>query len=85
MEDERNDSDDDDNDDNDVASVAPSTSASCLICLGSIQDRTVLPACQHSCFCFECIVRWAELKRRCTLCQRDIGAYVIHSMRRDDD
>ncbi|KAN0062956.1 hypothetical protein ACQY0O_004778 [Thecaphora frezii] len=79
MEDERNDSDDDDNDDDDVAS------ASCLICLGSIQDRTVLPACQHSCFCFECIIRWAELKRRCPLCQRDIGAYVIHSIRRDDD
>lgn len=59
---------------------------SCLICLSSrIVDRTLLPACSHSQFCFECILRWADVKRRCPLCQKDIGSYVIHSIRGDED
>lgn len=58
---------------------------SCLICLGSISDRTVLPRCLHSSFCFVCILRWAALKSRCPLCQRDMGDYVIHGIRADDD
>ncbi|EPQ27296.1 uncharacterized protein PFL1_05219 [Pseudozyma flocculosa PF-1] len=69
---------DDDNDDDDDGPT-------CLICLGPIEDLTVLPLCQHSCFCFECIVRWAELKRKCPLCQRSVGPYVVHSIRADDD
>lgn len=58
----------------------------CLICLSTpIVDRTVLPTCSHSQFCFQCILRWADVKRKCPLCQTGIGAYVIHSIRGDRD
>ncbi|CDR99534.1 hypothetical protein, partial [Sporisorium scitamineum] len=36
----------------------------CLICHTSpISDRTVLPQCLHSQFCFTCILRWIHIKR----------------------
>lgn len=35
----------------------------CIICLSDLQDKTVLPQCLHL-FCFECILRWTELKRK---------------------
>ncbi len=58
----------------------------CLICHSTpIVDRTVLPNCLHSQFCFECIVRWCTIKRRCPLCLAEIGDYVIHAIREDDD
>lgn len=57
----------------------------CLICLGDIQDRTVLPACQHSLFCFECILRWIAIHRRCPLCSTAIGAYLIHEIRNETE
>lgn len=57
----------------------------CLICLGDIQDRSVLPACQHSLFCFGCILRWIGIHRRCPLCSTTIGSYIIHSIRSDAD
>jgi hypothetical protein len=31
---------------------------SCIICLGPIVDRTILPACSHDAFCFECLLVW---------------------------
>ena len=30
---------------------------SCSICLGHLEDRTVIPPCSHE-FCFECLVVW---------------------------
>lgn len=59
----------------------------CLICHSSpILDRTVLPGCLHSQFCFRCILRWCGIARRCPLCQTPIQeGYVIHSIRKDDD
>ncbi|UZJ57437.1 hypothetical protein CBS101457_006757 [Exobasidium rhododendri] len=58
---------------------------SCLICLGEIIDRTVLPKCLHSLFCFDCILRWIGIHRRCPLCSTSIEGYVIHSIRSDVD
>lgn len=58
---------------------------SCLICLGNIQDRTILPACQHSLFCFSCIIQWTSIHQRCPLCNTEIEGYVIHSIRNDND
>lgn len=58
----------------------------CLICHTTpIVDRTVLPRCLHSQFCFACILRWISIKRRCPLCVTDIGNHVIHAIREDDD
>lgn len=58
----------------------------CLICLRSdIQDRSVLPTCLHSLFCFECILQWSEIKRTCPLCKRPIGDYILHNVRNDSD
>lgn len=58
----------------------------CLICHTTpIQDPTVLPKCLHSQFCFVCIVRWMSIKRSCPLCLAEVGEYVIHAVREDDD
>lgn len=58
----------------------------CLICHTSpISDRTVLPQCLHSQFCFACILRWIGIKRKCPLCQCAIGDHVIHAIRNDND
>lgn len=58
----------------------------CLICHSTpLSDRTVLPLCLHSQFCFSCIVRWCSIKRRCPLCQAEVGEYVVHGIRADDD
>ena len=58
---------------------------SCLICLGDIVDRCVLPRCFHSLFCFDCIIRWIGIHRRCPLCSASIDGYIIHSIRSDHD
>ena len=34
------------------------TEPSCIICLGPIVDRTILPVCSHDAFCFECLLVW---------------------------
>ncbi|CAO1626129.1 unnamed protein product [Sympodiomycopsis kandeliae] len=58
----------------------------CLICLRSdIQDRSILPNCLHSLFCFECILQWSEQKRTCPLCNRPLGEYLLHNVRNDAD
>lgn len=57
----------------------------CLICLGGIVDQTVLPACLHSLFCFDCIIKWTNIHRRCPLCSAAIEGYLIHSIRSDHD
>lgn len=58
----------------------------CLICLSSIQDRTLLPICSHSLFCFDCILEWFRTGHgRCPLCSRDVGRYVIHEIRSEED
>ncbi|KAG9050801.1 hypothetical protein FS837_002357 [Tulasnella sp. UAMH 9824] len=36
----------------------------CVICLQMIVDRTVLPACAHDRFCFECLEMWAGQSRK---------------------
>lgn len=58
---------------------------SCLICLGDIIDQSVLPKCQHSLFCFDCIIKWISIHRRCPLCSTSIEDYIIHSIRSDND
>ncbi|CAO1629115.1 unnamed protein product [Parajaminaea phylloscopi] len=71
-----------------VSSLGRVTDISCLICLSStdaVRDRAVLPLCNHSLFCFPCIVQWAELKRTCPLCVRDIGPYILHNIRSERD
>lgn len=58
----------------------------CLICLSTIQDRTLLPQCAHSLFCFDCILEWFRTgHKRCPLCCRDVERYVIHEIRSEDD
>jgi len=36
----------------------------CIICLQLIVDRTVLPACSHDRFCFECVTVWSDQSRK---------------------
>ena len=43
-----------DNGDRKTAHYEPS----CIICLGPIVDRTILPSCSHDAFCFECLLVW---------------------------
>lgn len=57
----------------------------CLICLGEIINQSVLPKCRHSLFCFDCIVKWISIHRRCPLCSTAIEGYIIHSIRSDVD
>ncbi len=59
--------------------------ASCIICLSYLDDRTVLPVCRHAQFCFTCLLSWAQIKRKCPLCNAAIGEYVIHDIHADDD
>lgn len=42
---------------------------SCPICLSHVVDRraAVITACLHA-YCFRCIRRWSDLKRKCPLC-----------------
>ncbi|EJC99521.1 uncharacterized protein FOMMEDRAFT_22997 [Fomitiporia mediterranea MF3/22] len=56
----------------------------CSICLQLLLDRTVIPECSHE-FCFECIVTWTDQSRRCPLCTRTIGPYLIHHIRSNFD
>ncbi|KAL5513919.1 hypothetical protein ACEPAG_2680 [Sanghuangporus baumii] len=56
----------------------------CSICLQLLLDRTLIPECSHE-FCFECIVTWTEQSRRCPLCTRTIGTYLIHHIRSNYD
>ncbi|PWN17922.1 hypothetical protein BCV69DRAFT_315045 [Microstroma glucosiphilum] len=102
----------DDNDDvKDVdALAADEPEESCLICLTSpIIDRSILPNCSHSLFCFRCILTWIQVSSasykgkarqgspggvagegdeeecrwgRCPLCNRGIGRYILHAVRR---
>lgn len=70
----------------DTESIDESGGEWCLICHSSpLSDRTVLPTCLHAQFCFGCILRWANIKRKCPLCLADLGEYVIHQIRADDD
>ncbi|TCD65009.1 hypothetical protein EIP91_003330 [Steccherinum ochraceum] len=52
----------------------------CSICLQNIEDRTLIPTCSHE-FCFECLLVWTGQSRRCPLCSRDVGEYLIHHIR----
>lgn len=57
----------------------------CMICLGSpMKDRTVLPNCGHSNFCFGCIYRWSHQSRKCPLCVRDF-THLVHDIHSDRD
>lgn len=57
----------------------------CLICLGDIVNQSVLPKCLHSLFCFDCIIKWISIHRRCPLCSTAIEGYIIHSIQSDTD
>ncbi|KAH8111569.1 hypothetical protein DFH11DRAFT_1612355 [Phellopilus nigrolimitatus] len=56
----------------------------CSICLQLFVDRTVIPECSHE-FCFDCILIWTGQSRRCPLCTRTIGPYLIHHIRSNFD
>ncbi|KAM6499808.1 hypothetical protein JOM56_005316 [Amanita muscaria] len=56
----------------------------CSICLQEISDQTILPTCSHE-FCFECLLIWTKQSRRCPLCSREIGEYLIHNIRSKHD
>ncbi|KIL58173.1 hypothetical protein M378DRAFT_338376 [Amanita muscaria Koide BX008] len=56
----------------------------CSICLQGISDQTILPTCSHE-FCFECLLIWTKQSRRCPLCSREIGEYLIHNVRSKHD
>ena len=43
------------------------TCAICLTLLNRLALRGSLP-CHHSCFCFECIHRWARVNTKCPMC-----------------
>lgn len=104
------------------AAAAGEAEDSCLICLTSpIADRSILPNCSHSLFCFRCIITWIQVSSasykgkirqgspsggalgdeasassarererereecswgRCPLCNRGIGRYILHAVRR---
>lgn len=55
----------------------------CPICLGSWEDISYVMPCLHR-FCYQCILRWAETKPKCPLCQRRIQS-LLHSVQADDD
>ncbi|KAF8716641.1 Zinc finger, C3HC4 type (RING finger), partial [Rhizoctonia solani] len=57
----------------------------CIICLQSVEDRTVLINCAHDRMCFECIRKWTEQSRRCPLCNTPIGSHLIHRIRSEYD
>lgn len=61
------------------------TEEHCVICLQIIVDRTVLPACAHDRFCFECLEMWACQSRKCPLCTATIGPYIMHNIRSQYD
>ena len=50
--------------------IAPAIEGkSCPICLSDVVDRraAVITACLHA-YCFRCIRKWSDLKRKCPLC-----------------
>ncbi|KDQ17204.1 hypothetical protein BOTBODRAFT_172272 [Botryobasidium botryosum FD-172 SS1] len=57
----------------------------CIICLHGVVDRTVLPACSHDSFCFECILVWTAQSRKCPLCSAPFGTHLIHQIRSQYD
>ncbi|THH10917.1 hypothetical protein EW145_g985 [Phellinidium pouzarii] len=56
----------------------------CSICLQLFIDRAVISECSHE-FCFDCILTWTDQSRRCPLCTRTIGPYLIHHIRSNFD
>ncbi|CED82527.1 FOG: Predicted E3 ubiquitin ligase [Phaffia rhodozyma] len=52
----------------------------CIICLQTVRDRTVLVNCGHDAFCFGCICTWSEQSRKCPLCSKPMGDYLLHDL-----
>ncbi|CAH7673233.1 expressed protein, partial [Phakopsora pachyrhizi] len=59
-----------------------SSSEHCLICLGSIIDKTILEPCNHSDYCFRCILTWTKQSDRCPLCSTSIN-HLTHLLTLD--
>lgn len=53
----------------------------CSICLGSWRKPSFVMPCLH-CFCYACILQWADKRTQCPLCKR---ISILHSVRADDD
>lgn len=53
----------------------------CSICLGSWRKPSFVMPCLH-CFCYACILQWADKRTQCPLCKR---ISMLHSVRADDD
>ena len=56
----------------------------CAICLGVIDDRTVVQPCSHDAYCFRCILAWTEQSRKCPLCNNAIEL-LLHHIRSERD
>ncbi|XP_053845752.1 uncharacterized protein LOC128814177 [Vidua macroura] len=55
----------------------------CPICLDSWREPSFVMPCLH-CFCYACILRWADNKTQCPLCKGKMTS-ILHSLRVDDD
>ncbi|XP_064289133.1 uncharacterized protein LOC135308184 [Passer domesticus] len=55
----------------------------CPICLDSWREPSFVMPCLH-CFCYACILRWADNKTQCPLCKGEMTS-ILHSLRADDD
>lgn len=56
----------------------------CAICLGVIDDRTVVQPCSHDAYCFRCILAWTDQSRKCPLCNTAIEL-LLHHIRSERD
>lgn len=55
----------------------------CPICLDSWREPSFVMPCLH-CFCYDCILQWADNKTHCPLCKGKMTS-ILHSVRADDD
>eukprot|EP00117_Sycon_ciliatum_P012302 scpid79131/ scgid1989/ E3 ubiquitin-protein ligase Topors; SUMO1-protein E3 ligase Topors; Topoisomerase I-binding RING finger protein; Topoisomerase I-binding arginine/serine-rich protein; Tumor suppressor p53-binding protein 3 len=51
----------------------------CPVCLERIKDVSFLDLCFHR-FCFDCVMKWAEVNRSCPLCKMTFKS-IIHKVR----
>ncbi|XP_023734122.1 uncharacterized protein LOC111881981 [Lactuca sativa] len=52
------------------------TGKSCPICLSLIEEAAVITICFHA-YCYDCIRKWSNLKRKCPLCNAEFGSLFV--------
>lgn len=55
----------------------------CPICLDGWREPSFVMPCLH-CFCYACIMQWADNKTQCPLCKGKITS-IVHSVQAEDD